>query len=115
MTRWIVCLDLDNAYASMEQLLTPRYRNRALVVTGSNGGNVIARSKHAKQLGVAMGAPRHEIEPYVRNGQLIVVSANFATYHDLSQRFLHLVQSFVDGGETEPYSVVMGSTEIRRS
>ncbi len=90
----IAVIDLDNAYASIEQLFDPALRHVALCVTGPNGGNVIARSQQAKALGIPMGMARHEIQPLVTGGQVVVRAARFATYHALTGRVATLVQTF---------------------
>ena len=50
-------VDVNNFYASCEQLWEPKLRNRPVVVLSNNDGCVVARSKEAKALGIPMGAP----------------------------------------------------------
>lgn len=56
-----------------------------MVVLSNNDGCAIARSQEAKDLGVGMGQPIHEVPDQVRR-QLKVLSANFGFYGDLSGR-----------------------------
>ena len=45
-------VDVNNFYASCEQLWEPKLRNRPVVVLSNNDGCVVARSKEAKAIGV---------------------------------------------------------------
>ena len=50
-------IDCDNFYCSCERLFNPALVGRPLVCLSANDGNVVARSKEAKALGIAMGEP----------------------------------------------------------
>jgi DNA polymerase V len=87
----IALVDCNSCYASAETIFRPWLRDRPVVVMSSNDGNVIARSAVAKALGIAMGAPWHEIAPLYRRGQIVVFSSNFALYQDISDRVMALL------------------------
>lgn len=74
-------VDGNNFYAFCERIFNPSLRGRPVVVLSYNDGCAIARSQEAKDLGVGMGQPIHEVPPEVCR-QLKVLSANFGLYGD---------------------------------
>lgn len=79
-------VDCNSFYASCEQAFNPALWGKPVVVLSNNDGNIIARSKEAKALGVGMGEPffmeRKKIEEY----GVHVFSSNYALYGDMSNR-----------------------------
>jgi DNA polymerase V len=71
---------------------------------------VIASSKEAKKLGVEMAAPAFSLKGLVLGGRLILRSANFALYGDMSQRMMETAASF--GFPIEVYSIDEAFAEI---
>ena len=96
-------VDGNNFYASCEQVLQPELRGRPLVVRSNNDGCAIARSAEAKALGIKMGHPAHELGMLVRRHGLLIRSANFGLYGDISAR---VVQVLADAApRVEVYSI----------
>ncbi|WP_226450541.1 Y-family DNA polymerase [Acidovorax radicis] len=63
----------------------------------------MARSNEAKELGVRMGHPWHEIRHLEKEAGLVALSANFALYGDMSDRMASLVAAL--GHRHEVYSI----------
>ncbi|MDX8431656.1 MAG: DUF4113 domain-containing protein [Candidatus Algichlamydia australiensis] len=87
-------IDCNNFYASCEQLFTPAYRDRPLVVLSNNDGCVVARSKEAKALGIPMGAPVYQWREHFLHHNVISLSSNFPLYADMSQRVIATLETF---------------------
>lgn len=81
----IALVDCNNFYVSCERVFDPRLEGRPVGVMSNNDGCVVARSAEIKQLGVAMGAPAHQIDPHIRR-QCTLLSSNYALYGDMSRR-----------------------------
>ncbi len=86
--------DCDSFYASCEVVFRPDWRGKPLVVLGNNDGNIIARSRAAKALGIPMGAALHQARDLIRQHDVIVCSANFALYGDMSQRVMRVLEGY---------------------
>ena len=95
-------VDGNNFYASCERVFAPALRRKPLVVLSNNDGCAIARSAEAKALGVGMAQPIHEVPREVRR-QLVVRSANFTLYGDISARVLAILRDAAP--RVEPYSI----------
>ncbi len=95
--------DCNNFYASCEAIFRPDWRGKPLVVLGNNDGNIIARSAAAKRLGVPMGAALHQVRDLIRRHEVIVCSANFALYGDMSQRVMSILERFTP--QLDVYSI----------
>lgn len=96
-------VDCNNFYVSCERVFNPMLNNRSVVVLGSNDACVIARSNEAKALGIAMGAPTFECERLFKQHHVIVYSANFALYGDMSNRVMQTLTEYAT--DIEIYSV----------
>ncbi|MBS0174313.1 MAG: Y-family DNA polymerase [Nitrospira sp.] len=95
-------VDCNNFYASCEIAWRPHLRGRPVVVLSNNDGCAIARSPEAKALGIKMGQPAHELRDLVRSG-LVMCSANFTLYGDMSRRVVAILREQVP--RLEVYSV----------
>lgn len=95
-------VDGNNFYASCERVFQPELINRPVVVLSNNDGCAIARSNEAKALGVKMGQPIHEVPADIRK-QLVVRSANFGLYGDLSGRIVTILRDLFP--RVEVYSI----------
>ena len=90
-----ILIDADNFYCSCERVWRPELWNKPVVVAGSGDGCVIARSPEAKSLGIKMSDPVHLVrEEHWRSG-LIICSANFPLYGDLSSRMMRTIAPLV--------------------
>lgn len=95
-------VDGNNFYASVERAFDPRLIGRPVVVLSNNDGCAIARSAEAKALGVKMGQPIHEVPSDIRR-QLVVRSANFGLYGDVSGRIVQILRDLFP--RVEVYSI----------
>lgn len=95
-------IDGNNFYASCEQVFDPKLRGRPICILSSNDGCAIARSAPCKALGVKMGQPIHEVPPHIRR-QLVIRSANFGLYGDLSGRVVGILRELFP--RVEVYSI----------
>lgn len=86
--------DCNNFYASAEAVFRPDWQGLPLVVCGNNDGNIIARSAAAKALGIPMGVAIHQVKPIIQQHGVIVCSANFALYGDMSSRVMDVLSRF---------------------
>ena len=57
MAAALALIDCNNFYASCEQLFDPALQGQPVVVLSNNDGCIVARSREARQLGIAMGTP----------------------------------------------------------
>lgn len=95
--------DLNNFYASTEQLFNPALRGRPVVVLSSNDGCVIARSAEAKKIGVPMGSAWFKLRDLAKQHRIVALSSNFALYADLSDRVVQVLRRF--SPHLEVYSI----------
>ena len=95
-------VDGNNFYASCERVFEPRLIGKPVCVLSNNDGCAIARSAECKALGVKMGQPIHEVPAEVRQ-QLVIRSANFGLYGDLSGRVVSILQNLFP--RVEVYSI----------
>lgn len=96
-------IDCNNFYVSCERAFAPRLERKPVIVLSNNDGCAIARSNEAKALGIRMGQPLHEIRHLIQREGVIVHSANFALYGDMSRRVMGTLEHFSDA--LEIYSV----------
>jgi len=99
----IALVDCNSFYASCEQVFRPDLRDKAVVVLSNNDGCIIARSAHAKALGIP------DLEPYFKQKALLekhgvtVFSANFRLYGDISNQVMNTLLCF--SPQVEQYSI----------
>lgn len=96
-------IDCNNFYASCERVFRPDLNGRPIVVLSNNDGCVIARSNEAKALGIPMGAPAFEYQTMFDKNNVLVFSANFPLYGDMSNRVMTVLGEF--SPEVEIYSI----------
>lgn len=96
-------IDINSAFVSCEMVFRPDLINKAVVVLSSNDGNIIARNKLAKKLGLKMGDPYFKLKHFLKQNDVAVFSSNYTLYHSFSQRFYSLIESV--SPQTEIYSV----------
>lgn len=87
----IALIDCNAFYCSCERLFRPDLEGRPVVVLSNNDGCVISRSREAKRLGVAMGAPYFQIREQLNSLGVAVFSSNYALYDDLSSRVMRVL------------------------
>ena len=103
MSRAIALVDVNNCFAASERVFQPHLATTPLVVLSSNDAVAIARSAEAKALGVKMAASLHEFVHLVKSHGLVLRSANFSLYTNLSERTRTVFEQFTDG--VVPYSI----------
>lgn len=81
-------VDCNNFYVSCERVFNPALRGRPVVVLSNNDGCFIARSEEAKAIGLAMGAPAFKNRELLKRHKVVVYSANFPLYGDMSSRVM---------------------------
>ena len=96
-------IDGNNFYVSCERVFQPRLEGRPVIVLSNNDGCAISRSNEAKDLGVRMAVPWHEIRHMEHSHGLVALSANFALYGDMSDRMMEVLAGF--GARQEIYSI----------
>jgi DNA polymerase V len=103
MSNLFALIDCDNFFVSCERLFRPDLNCRGIVVLSSNDGCVVSRSQEAKALGIPMGAPAFLYRHFFRDHDIVVFSANFELYGDISRRLLSYLTSLTPS--VEAYSV----------
>ncbi len=94
-------IDGNNFFASCEILMNPSLRNKPVCVLSNNDGCVIARSNEAKKLGIKMGMPYFMAKREFKG--VTYLSANFALYHDLSERMMEFLKQY--SNKIDVYSI----------
>ena len=96
-------VDGNNFYVSCERVFRPSLSGCPVVVLSNNDGCAIARSNEAKALGIKMGEPWFKIRHLEEQAGLVVLSANFTLYGDMSDRMMSLAAGL--GPTQEIYSI----------
>lgn len=96
MQRWVLHIDMDAFFASVEQLTRPTLRGRPVIVAGIGGRGVVAGASYEAR---ALGA--HSAMPTYRASALIgmrgvVVTPRHAVYSAASRRVFSLIAEHVD-------------------
>lgn len=96
-------VDCNNFYVSCERVFQPRLEGVPVGVMSNNDGCVIARSSELKTLGVEMGTPAFQLQQWVNQGRIHLLSSNYELYGDMSARVREVLEEFSAG--VEPYSI----------
>lgn len=102
-TKIIGLVDCDSFFASCEKVFRPDWRNRPVVVLSNNDGCVVARSPEAKALQIPMGEPYFKLKNFARARGVIVRSANYALYGDMSRRVTTVLENWTEN--VDVYSI----------
>jgi DNA polymerase V len=92
--------DCNNFFASCEMVFDPKLEQKPLVILSNNDGCIVARSAKAKALGIKMGDPAYL---YKDRKEIVMLSANFALYSDMSNRVMQTLSTF--SSDMEIYSI----------
>ena len=103
MNKVFALVDCNSFYVSCERVFNPALKDKPVVVLSNNDGCAISRSKEAKDVGIAMGAPIFKCEHLVKQHDVKVFSANFVLYGDMSGRVMSTLSSFTP--DLEIYSI----------
>jgi DNA polymerase-4 len=103
MSRWIVHLDMDSYFASVEQQARPSLRGKPIGVTGkpTERSIITAFSREAKRYPVATAMPVWEARK--RCPPLVLVSGHPELYVETSRRFLEILKEYA--ARIEVYSI----------
>ncbi len=96
-------VDCNNFFVSCERVFRPELEGRAVVVLSGNDGVVISRSEEAKDAGIGMAVPFHEVRALVAEHRVVALSANHELYVDMSRRVAEVLQRH--SPEVEQYSI----------
>lgn len=90
----IALIDANSFYCQCEILFNPALLGRGVGVLSNNDGCVIARNDALKALKVPMGAAFFQVAHLTKTHNARFLSANFALYADMSNRFMSVVSQF---------------------
>lgn len=91
--RTILHIDFDSFFASVEQQCNPALRGKPVGVTATNGRTcIIASSREAKRLGIKTGSRTYEARRLCP--ALILISADFVKYWEVSKQFLKICKDY---------------------
>lgn len=116
-TRWVMHLDMDAFFASVEQLTRPTLRGRPVLVGGAGGRGVVAGASYAaRAYGASSAMPMHQARRLV-GASAVVLPPRGGVYRAVSERIFALVRDEVgviemlsfDEAFAEPAALV-GST-----
>lgn len=96
-------VDVNNFYASCEQVFRPDLRFSPVVVVSNNDGCIISRTQEAKLLGIKMGEPYFSLRQRLQQQGVHVFSSNYALYGDMSARVMGLLEEIAPA--LEIYSI----------
>lgn len=105
-------VDCNNFYASCERVFDPRLMGLPVIVLSNNDGCVVARSAEAKALGIKMGVPFFQIEPFCKRNGVRAFSSNYALYGDMSRRVMRVLAAWAPAMEI--YSIDEAFLEVSR-
>ncbi len=96
-------VDCNNFYVSCERVFNGNLENKPVAVLSNNDGCFIARSSEVKALGVPMGAAVYQWQDVIDKNGIILFSANFPLYGDMSHRVMKTLEELCP--EMEIYSI----------
>ena len=88
MKKVFALVDCNNFYASCERVFNPKLEGKPVVVLSNNDGCIVAASKEAKELGLALGTPAFKNDELFTHNDIQVFSSNYALYGDMSARVM---------------------------
>ena len=103
--RWVLHLDMDAFFASVEQLTRPTLRGRPVLVGGRGGRGVVAGASYeARAYGARSAMPMHQARRLV-GAPAVVVPPRGAVYRAASERVFGAVR------ESSPVIVMLSFDE----
>ncbi|MEJ5927441.1 DNA polymerase IV [Corynebacterium sp. H128] len=119
MQRWVLHIDMDAFFASVEQLTRPTLRGRPVLVGGLSGRGVVAGASYeARAFGAKSAMPMYQARALVGFG-VVTVQPRHAVYATASRRVFEIIraragiveQLSIDEGFMEPAELVGASPE----
>lgn len=104
MQRTILHSDINSCYASIEQVLNPSLKNKAIAVSGdpqNRQGVILAKSIEAKNMGVRTGEAICEAK--IKCPNLILVPAHYEKYLEFSRKARKIYYSYTN--KVEPFGL----------
>ncbi|MBD8028925.1 DNA polymerase IV [Corynebacterium gallinarum] len=123
MQRWVLHIDMDAFFASVEQLTRPTLRGRPVLVGGASGRGVVAGASYeARRFGARSAMPMHEARARVGLAS-VVVTPRHVVYSTASKRVFQIIEQragtierlSIDEGYMEPEELVGASPDEVRA
>ena len=92
MQQWIIHIDMDAFFASVEQLLAPELKGKPVIVGYENRGVVCAASYEARVFGVRSAMPTMRARKLCPHG--IFVPPRHGVYGDISREVIEVFRNF---------------------
>ena len=92
MQQWIIHIDMDAFFASVEQTLAPELKGRPVIVGYAHRGVVCAASYEARAFGVHSAMPSARAKKLCPHG--VFVPPRHAVYGEISARVMDIFRSF---------------------
>ena len=92
MQRWIMHIDMDAFYASIEQLDNPDLKGKPVIVGGGDRGVVCAASYEARRFGVRSAVPMFQARRLCPQG--VFVPVRMQRYKEVSQQIMAVLSRF---------------------
>lgn len=106
--RWVLHLDMDAFFASVEQLTRPTLRGRPVLVGGRGGRGVVAGASYeARAFGARSAMPMHQARRLV-GAAAVVVPPRGAVYRVASRRVFDVVREAIPIIEMLSYDEAFG-------
>lgn len=102
-TEVLALVDCNNFFVSCERVFRPDLKHKPVAVLSNNDGCFIARSQEVKSLGIPMGAPYFKYKDVIEKNRVVLFSANFKLYGEISRRIMSLLHNF--SPSVEVYSI----------
>jgi DNA polymerase-4 len=90
--RWILHLDMDAFFASVEQLDIPEYRGKALIIGSGDRGVVATASYEARRFGVRSAMPMFQARQLCPHG--IFIPGRMKRYREKSREIMSILGRF---------------------
>ena len=109
--RWVLHIDMDAFFASVEQLTRPTLAGRPVLVGGTGGRGVVAGASYeSRTFGARSAMPMHQARRLV-GGSAVVVPPRGSVYSVVSRRVFGLVRTFVPVIETLSFDEAFGEPQ----